>query len=255
MLAGLCSVTYRDLTPAAVIESAARSGVDVIEWGGDVHVPPTEETATALMVGSATAAAGMVPASYGSYLRCDPPPDPGRVEMVCDTAAALGATGVRVWATGTDVERVATTLSEMAVVADGHGLTISVECHPGTLTEHPATSVALLRSVERRGARVTTYWQPNHRLDDEANLAALEATLPWLKHLHVFTWAPNGDRLPLVDGEPLWRAAFDRIAAYDASESRGSDVAPIRVAFLEFVPDDDPGVLRREVGTLRQWIT
>ncbi len=38
--AGLCSVTFRALPPERIVALAAAAGLDVIEWGGDVHVPP-----------------------------------------------------------------------------------------------------------------------------------------------------------------------------------------------------------------------
>ena len=37
---GLLSVTFRHLPFERIIELAAEAGLDGIEWGGDVHVPP-----------------------------------------------------------------------------------------------------------------------------------------------------------------------------------------------------------------------
>ena len=38
----LCSVTFRALTPAAIVELAAAAGLAAIEWGADLHVRPGE---------------------------------------------------------------------------------------------------------------------------------------------------------------------------------------------------------------------
>ena len=40
ILAGVCSVTFRALSVEEVAQLAASAGVQAIEWGGDVHVPP-----------------------------------------------------------------------------------------------------------------------------------------------------------------------------------------------------------------------
>ena len=36
---GVVSVSFRDKTPEEIVESAAESGLECIEWGSDVHVP------------------------------------------------------------------------------------------------------------------------------------------------------------------------------------------------------------------------
>ena len=37
--AGLCSITFRSLDVATIIDLAVSAGLDGIEWGADVHVP------------------------------------------------------------------------------------------------------------------------------------------------------------------------------------------------------------------------
>ena len=54
--AGLVSVTFRQLDPAAVVEIAARAGLAGIEWGADVHVSDEE---AAYRVAELTSAAGL----------------------------------------------------------------------------------------------------------------------------------------------------------------------------------------------------
>ena len=64
---GLCSVTFRSLTPQAVIDLAAANGIKAIEWGGDVHVPPGD-LENARQVAARTAETGLSVSSYGSYI-------------------------------------------------------------------------------------------------------------------------------------------------------------------------------------------
>ncbi len=92
---GLCTVTFRSLDPAAVVDRAVGAGVEVLEWGGDVHVPEGDLDA-ARWAAHLSAAAGLGVAAYGSYLYLDEHLD-RRLGPVLDTTVALGAPAVRVW--------------------------------------------------------------------------------------------------------------------------------------------------------------
>src|SRR3954447_6657285 len=63
---GVCSVTLRACSIDEVVEVAAGAGLECIEWGADVHVPPGDLDA-ARRAREATLAAGLRVASYGSY--------------------------------------------------------------------------------------------------------------------------------------------------------------------------------------------
>lgn len=39
-LHGLCSVSFRALSPEQIVQLAQSAGLSCIEWGADVHVPP-----------------------------------------------------------------------------------------------------------------------------------------------------------------------------------------------------------------------
>ncbi|HVM10599.1 MAG TPA: sugar phosphate isomerase/epimerase [Acidimicrobiales bacterium] len=238
MLAGVCSVTFRHLGVDEVIEVVGASGLDAIEWGADVHLPPGDLTEAEALRRRACDA-GVVSASYGSYLQPGRS-DPAEEAFVLETAKALGAPMVRVWARGSDRSAVVEGLARVAGAAHALDLTVALEYHPGTYTETAASTLALLADV---GApNLLTHWQPDPELTDEDNLAALEAIAPHLAHLHVFAWEADRSRLDLEAGEQLWTKAF---AAADAVD---------RVAFLEFVRNDDVEQFRRDVATLRSWI-
>ena len=64
MKTGLVSVSFRNLTADAIIDLAAGCGLQCIEWGGDVHVPPGN-ISLAQAVGDATRAKGLEVACGG----------------------------------------------------------------------------------------------------------------------------------------------------------------------------------------------
>ena len=63
---GLTSVTFRKANPQQVIQLAQGAGLQSIEWGGDVHVPP-EDIINAQKIGKMTRDVGLKIAGYGSY--------------------------------------------------------------------------------------------------------------------------------------------------------------------------------------------
>src|SRR4051812_19353813 len=95
---GLASVTFRALSPDEIIRLARTAGLQGIEWGGDVHVPPGD-LRRARDVHRKTLQAGMHVTSYGSYYTSGSASQPDNVlfEAVLETALALHAPVIRVW--------------------------------------------------------------------------------------------------------------------------------------------------------------
>jgi sugar phosphate isomerase/epimerase len=245
MRPGLCSVTFRQLTAEQIVEASSAAGLEVIEWGGDVHVPPGD-TVRAAEVARATTDAGLAVCSYGSYFRPGVQDD---LEPVLDSAQALGADRVRIWAGGlgsgdASAEHwafVVSRLQDAAERASVRGITLALEYHSRTLTDTAATTRQLLDEVPA----LTTYWQPNVAASDESAIADYIALADRVSAAHVFSWWPEAERLRLHERDALWRGFF---AAASASAT------PPRDALLEFVPDDDPAILAAEAATLRGWL-
>jgi hypothetical protein len=245
---GLVSVTFRQLAVEEVVEEAAKAGLSAIEWGGDVHVPLGNLVA-AKRVRNLTHVHGLEVAAYGSYLRAGSV-DREEMRAAIATAQALGAPRIRVWAGNVGTadagvgDRMAVTrgLGELADMAASADIEIAMEFHRNTLTDEVDSTITLLLDV---GApNLKTYWQPPVDLDDAECLAQLEALMPWLTTVHVFSWWPSNNRLPLAARESLWRPVLDRLTA----EPREIN------ALLEFVADDSPEQLTKDAADLHSWV-
>jgi 3-dehydroshikimate dehydratase len=243
---GLVSVTFRGLPPERVVACAASAGLEGVEWGGDVHVPPGLPAA-ARHAARLTSDAGLAVAAYGSYYRLGQD-EPDRFRAVLDSALELGAPIIRVWAGGVGSrdasqgvrDQVAQDGRRIAAMAAAHGLRIACEWHGGTLTDTAESARSLLLAGGHPA--LTTYWQPRVRLAHAATLADLDAALPWLSGLHVFHWDESDQRrLPLAEGEARWRDYLAR--------ARG---AMDGWALLEFVAGDAPEQMAKDAGTLRR---
>ena len=248
---GLVSITFRKLSPRQVVDAAAAAGLAGIEWGGDVHVPHGN-LGQAAEVRNMTVDAGLSVAAYGSYYRAGASEAAGLAfESVLETARALGAPVIRVWAgpvgsADTDAATRACIVADsrrIAVLAARAGIVVASEYHGGTLTDTDVSTTTYLAEVGHENFR--TYWQPRVGRDVEEAAAGLTLVLPQLAHLHVFHWWPDAThRLPLAAGSDRWL----RYLALAASGSNDG------FAMLEFVPDDDPARLPAEASTLNRWL-
>ena len=245
---GLVSVSFRPLTCEKIVKIAAEAGLDAIEWGGDVHVPPGD-TARAERVARLTQAAGLSVSSYGSYYRAGAYGEdylPAFLPVLA-AAEALGAPVIRIWA-GTkgsasvgaaERARLTEEIRTITRTAAAKKIRVAFECHNDTLTDDYRSSVRLMEEIGEINAKM--YWQPNQRRDTAYNLEALRAIVPYLENVHVFHWPGPDVRLPLADGVGEWRRYFSLIA------EAGKDP----VCMLEFMPDDDPASLPREAAALK----
>ena len=247
MRAGLVSITFRNLSPAALVEKAVASGLACVEWGGDVHVPHGELD-TARAVGCLTRTRGLEVSAYGSYYALGESEQLGlSFTRVLESAVALGAPVIRVWAgkkgsAEADAayrETVARDALRIADLSQREGVSIAYEFHSGSLTDTASSARALLDATAHPA--IFTLWQPPNGRTEEECLEGLELVISRLSHVHAFHWWPDAaHRLPLAEGAARWR----RYLSFLRSAGKNPDV------LLEFVPGDDPGVLRREAETL-----
>lgn len=245
---GLVSITYRAQSPREIVELCQKSQLRGIEWGGDVHVPPGDET-RATEVAQLIKEAGLETVCYGSYYRCDG----NNFEAVLDTALHLSAPLLRVWAgqkgsaqsDAENFQRVADDLNRISEMAAPHGIGIATEYHGGTLTDTRESCARLHEAASHPNLK--TLWQPLRRAigDDkiEENSDDLRAVLPFLSNIHVYNWIETNEgreALPLAQ-DKAWNNYIQILRGIGQS----------RWLLLEFVPDNAPEILPQEAKTLR----
>jgi len=251
LIPGLVSVTFRSLAPKEIIRLAVQAGVQTIEWGGDVHVPPGEIN-RAHEVGYWTREAGLMVSAYGSYYRLSGDWHGNTsFERVLASAVALGVPTIRVWA-GTKGSSDCSPEERRAVIDDAlrvaemaarTGITISLEYHAGTLTDTRDSVRELLGELVH--PNIEFFWQPPNGEPVEACVERLCDVLPRLRNIHVFHWWPTPrERHQLTEGEARWRTYIDIIR----ESGRSVDF------LLEFVLNDSHGQFLDDAATLRRWL-
>lgn len=261
---GLCSIGFARFAWSDVLSHAAQAGLEAIEWSA-LHVA-AGATALAGEVGRRTRDAGLATCSYGSYYRAGIVQKDLSFEAVLDTALALGAPTVRIWAGNRDAEEVddaqrALIINDVARIADlaaQAGVAVGFEYHPGTLTNSPQSTDCLMREIPH--AAVRFYWQTPFGRSPQYCLDSLRRVLPRLAHLHVFHWTVGAGviddaqppdlkslvwpqdyhRHPLSDGADCWRT-YLACAATSAID---------HWALLEFTKGDDWGQLAEDARSL-----
>jgi 3-dehydroshikimate dehydratase len=246
---GLVSVTFRKLAPEDIVQLVSEAGLDGIEWGGDIHVPHGN-IKQARTVGAMTRDIGLKVAAYGSYYRvgCAEKPK-AEFEQILETALALGAPVVRVWAgnKGSDEAdeaywgKIVEESQKIAGMAEEVGIKLAYEYHGRTLTDTDESARRLLREVDR--TNMMSYWQPSSTRSFEQCLNDLENILPYLLNVHAFYWK-GGKRLPFEDGFGKWEKYIDLVRSAPGEH----------YVMLEFVKDDEPGQFKKDVLVLKKLV-
>lgn len=249
LIPGLVSITYRQLTPEAIIDLALNAGLSAIEWGGDLHVPHGD-LVSAKRVGERTRANGLVCGSYGSYYRLgEQALIDGAADRVIETAVALGAPAVRVWAgargsaetSDTERSRIVEDGRHFVLQAETRGVRVVVEYHASTLTDTAASATRLRDEIGHPA--LTLGWQPPNRFSDEQRVADLQSVLEAVTDVHVFNWRMKDgkiERRALAEAQDSWRSCL-RLLREDGRDHH---------LMLEFVPEDNPAALEPEAATL-----
>lgn len=183
---GLCSVTFRKMSAAKVVEIAKKAGVSYIEWGGDIHVTNKEE---ARIVKSICDNEGIKICSYGSYYRVGCA-DKSKWEEICLIANAMNASSVRVWLGDKDSEettqaeynRILEDLKSICSVARKYNLSVCPECHDNTYNNN--TDAFLKIKNELKADNFKTYFQSRYfRFDYDID--RIERTFEFIENVHV----------------------------------------------------------------------
>lgn len=247
---GLVSVTFRNLGCREIAGLVRKAGLSSIEWGGDVHVPQGD-IKKAKEARKLTEDAGLMTAAYGSYYRvgCEliKTGDKTDFKKTLETALALGAPVIRVWAgdrgsAQADAawkEKVIDESREISTEAGKEGITVAFEFHGGTLTDTNESALELIEQIDREN--VKTYWQPPVGSSMDYRLEGLRMLLPSLSNVHAFH-CKGRERRPFSEGEEEWK---EYISLIDEAESS-------RHVLLEFVRDDSPEHFLEDAGALKK---
>ncbi len=234
---GLVSITFRQLSVEEIVKLVSKAGLDAIEWGGDVHVPHGD-VERAKEVANITTKAGLEVAAYGSYYRVGcKNEEVGSFEDILETAVALGAATIRVWAgdkgsNQADKEWWNTVVEgsrNIATMAENKGIKIAYEYHDNTLTDTDESAIRLLKEVNH--PNIYTYWQPPHSLKVEEREESIKGILPWLSNIHVFYWTDSPER----ERHPIKEAKADLIKYLKVAAEAKED----KYALIEFVKGDE----------------
>lgn len=208
---GLVSISFRGKSTDELIALCKDAGIKYIEWGSDVHCP-VNDPGLASELGRKSREAGLVTYCYGSYFRVGITPV-SDFEDYCNTAKALGAECIRVWAfnkkysdcTEEEIVKVETEAKEIFAIAKKHGLCVNFEYHRGCLTETIDGAIKLFNACDNDVLKI--HWQPNPEITAEDNLHEL-SLLPRIDIVHVFAWTyENGENIrhPLYNHHITWK--------------------------------------------------
>lgn len=250
LTSGLVSVTFRKLSPKEIVALVAQGGLTAIEWGGDIHVPHGN-TQAARDVKALTLDAGLRVAAYGSYYRVGQEKDANAFSFnaVVETAAALGAPIIRVWAGNRGsaqadeaywslIEEESRRIAGLAAQAN---IRVAYEFHGGTLTDSNATALRLVKEVHH--PNMGAYWQPLGNLPATDLMDGLKSLTPWLANIHCYYWK-EGARCALAEGREAWAPFLQHI------RQAGKNPAIL----IEFVKDEEPAAFLQDAAALRSWL-
>lgn len=243
-LKGLTSVTFRKLSCEEIIAIAGENSLDGIEWGGDIHVVPGN-CKRAAEIGRLTREAGLKVFSYGSYFNLSE--DSENFKKVCETACALEAPVIRVWAgnkgsaevTEDEKKTLAENFAAICDIASKNNINVSTEFHKKTLTDTAETCLQLLKMTGAKNCG--TYWQPVRKAEDE--IQSLHLILPYITNVHVFHWNLKGKRYSLKKGKSVW-TEYAKIL----EDAGGKE----HCAIMEFVKNDSPKQFAKDVKILKE---
>lgn len=241
-ITGLVSISFRKNSPEEIVSAVDQAGLDAIEWGGDVHCPHGDIGKAAAV--KACSGSLLLP-EYGSYYTIGQA-DAVPFENVLASAKVLGTPAIRVWG-GKKSSDALYTDDYKALVDDavricqmaGETL-VCLECHPHTVTDEYHTAVRFLKDVAMPNLRL--FFQPNQFRDVKYNLDAIDATLPWVTSVHVYSW-DREKKFPLRDGQAAWHQYLNLL------KQKGG-----LAYMLEFMHDDTIESLKETAATLKEWL-
>jgi len=241
---GVVSVSFRQLSPKAILEATKKAGLSCIEWGSDVHAP-CHDTTRLHEIAALQKQYGIECSSYGTYFRFVESPLAELSDYVA-AAKILGTDTLRLWCghrsgeqySDEEKEELILQCKQAARLAEKEGVKLCMECHKNTYTQRLKDALSLMHAVDSPSFRM--YWQPFQWQSAAQNLSYARAIAPFVEHIHVFHW--KGDqKLPLKDATDEWQAYLHEFSVP-------------RTLLLEFMPNGSADELADEASALKSII-
>ena len=244
MKTSLTSVTFRKKSIEEIVDLVAQAGLDAIEWGGDVHVPPTDPAAAEKAL-KLCKEKGIAVSAFGSYYRCGEDED---FAPILETALRLETNVIRVWAgrlgsaecPAETREKLNKKLAEAVAMAKEKGCIVATEYHPNTLTDDLDSALQLLEDVPG----LYTYWQPATQIPRAPgyDTYALEKLGKRVVNAHAFHRNNQNQKVPISD-------AFDKWVQHVRDLEKFCAVGHVAI---EFVKDDSSEQFLDDAKTLKE---
>jgi sugar phosphate isomerase/epimerase len=237
---GLCTISDREASIESVLAHAEQAGYDGVEiWGRD-HVGDGSDETCARIVDVATDH-GLSILAYGSYLRAGAEDFAAELDHEVMVADRLGADRIRVWAGTVEYgdhddahwDQTVSDLRDLTALAVDHGVDVTVEKHPGYLTNDAEGARRLVEAVDDAACRLN--YQPMFSLSDAEIREEIELLAPLSNQMHLQAVSKRG-----ADGHDrcaLSEAYYDVEFVVEQFRDDGASDGSIHV---EFVDEDLP---------------
>lgn len=240
---GVASISFRKHTPSEIIKEAAKTGLDAIEWGSDIHAPFNNEKAL-LEIVKQSQDNNISVSSYGSYYRIGKDKSYEIIPYL-EAAKTLGTDTVRIWcgekgSNETSSDEFSAMVEQGKMISEkarDYGIKLCLECHQWTLTDDYIAALNYINSVSSDNLKM--YWQPNQFKTLNYNIESAKALLCCTENLHIFNW-DSENRYPLIDAKEVWK---DYLKIFKERS---------RYALLEFMHDDKLETLAETTKELRE---
>ena len=201
MQIGFTSTSFRQIKSLEKIVAIARdTGVDCIEWGGDIHVKDIEAAKKAKKLCDN---ANIKICSYGSYYRVGSK-NASEWEKICKIASEMNAESVRIWLGKTDSEKtddkayrnLVEDAKAICSAAKKYGLIVCPECHDNTYNNNTDAFLKIQKDIGCDNFR--TYFQSRYKRM-EYDLDRIERTLPLIETVHISWSEQRREQFPKYD--------------------------------------------------------
>lgn len=217
-MTGIVSITFRHLDYKEIVDLCVKTGIEAIEWGGDVHCPHGD-LQRAQEVYDYSTKNGIICYAYGSYYKAGSE-NAFPFKDALESAKILKTKYIRVWAgkkSPKDADeayriQIADEIRQMCIEAKEYDIIVALEYHRKALTEDLETTLELM---DRVGCdNLKTFWQPNPDVSYEEHFREIDTLKDRIVNIHTFYWDSH-NRYEFKKGLFAWREYIKHFEGYD----------------------------------------